>query len=256
MLGLHVNTELRRIFELVTGVFHNLNSLGISNACKAVFNDIVQFVQQAGFDEFVKQFQIFGAMLHNMSDTAANHILGQIHVVINVGKGHLRLNHPKLGGMARGIGVFGAECGAESIDISQAHGIHFAVELSGNSQVRFLAEKVLRIVNPAVFGTGNIIQVKRSDLKHFAGTLTVGTGNQRRMDVAKTAVMEKLVNGERQFGTNAESGAVFVGTRTQVCNAAQIFVRVLFLLQRKIFVGDVIDFNLVRNDFIFLAAAL
>ena len=45
--------------------------------------------------------------------------------------------------MARRIGVFGTERGAEGVDAAEPHGQGFGFKLAGNSQVALMAEKVL-----------------------------------------------------------------------------------------------------------------
>ena len=96
--------------------------------------------------------------------------------------------------MAGGVGVFGAESRPESIDIAQAHGIHFAVKLPRNRQVRLFAEKILRIINITVRQPGRIFYIERGYLKHLARPFTVRTGNQRGMDITEAAFIEKFMN--------------------------------------------------------------
>ena len=76
------------------------------------------------------------------------------------------------------------------------------------------------------------------------------------MNITKAAFVEKFVNRIGQLGTNTESGAVFVGTRPQMGNTAQIFVGMFFLLQRITVVGQSVNFDPIGLNFIFLVAAL
>ena len=64
-------------------------------------------------------------------DAVLEQVLGQVHVVLEVGKGHLRLDHPELGQVAGGIGVFGPEGGAEGVDVAERQGEGFALKLAG-----------------------------------------------------------------------------------------------------------------------------
>ena len=45
--------------------------------------------------------------------------------------------------MTLGVGVLGAESGAEGVDIAEGHSEVFAVELAGDGEVGALAEEVL-----------------------------------------------------------------------------------------------------------------
>ena len=256
VFGLHIDTEFRFIFKFVSGFLHDIDCLGISDAGKTVVNDVLQFGNQPRFDKLVKQRQIIRAFVHHMLDAGAHHIFSQIHIVINVGKSHFRLNHPKFRSVAGGVGILGAECWAEGINISQTQRIHFAVQLTGNRQMGSFSEKVLAVVNRTVGQFGHIVQIQSGDLKHFAGTLAVRTGDNRRMDIAETAVVKKFVYGKRQFRTNTESRTVFVGARPQMSNRPQIFVGVFLFLQGEVIRCQRINFNFSGNNFIFLIAAL
>ena len=61
--------------------------------------------------------------------------LGQVHVVGQVVEGHLRLDHPELGQVARGVGVLGAEGRAEGVDLAQGAGEDLRLELAADGQV-------------------------------------------------------------------------------------------------------------------------
>ena len=92
---------------------------------------------------------------------------------MQVGKGHFRLNHPEFGGVARRIGIFGAEGGAECVHAPKAHGEGLGLKLAGNSQVALAAKKVGGYILVAGFKAG--------DAEHFARALAVRSGEHRRM---------------------------------------------------------------------------
>ena len=117
------------------------------------------------------------------------------------------------------------------------------------------SEEILRIIDFSVRRFGNIVHIQRGYPEHFSGTFTVGTGNQGRMNITKSAFLKKFVNSVRQIGANPKSRAIFVGTRAQMSNAAQIFVSMLFLLQGKIIRRKAVNFDFFGNDLIFLVAA-
>jgi len=55
---------------------------------------------------------------------------GQVHDLIQFRKGHLRLDHPELGQVPAGLGLFGPERGAETVDLAKGHGRGLHVELT------------------------------------------------------------------------------------------------------------------------------
>lgn len=71
-------------------------------------------------------------------------ILRQIHVVLQVGEGHLRLDHPKLRQVSRGVAVLCAESGPERVHVPEGARMGFHVELSRHRQAGAPSEKVLR----------------------------------------------------------------------------------------------------------------
>ena len=73
--------------------------------------------------------------------------LGTIHVIIEVSKCNLRLNHPELSKMARCIGLLRSERRAKGIDRTEGGGIVLGVELPRHRQEGWLAEEVFTIVD-------------------------------------------------------------------------------------------------------------
>ena len=167
---------------------------------------------------------------------------------MQVGKGHFRLNHPKFGGVARRVGVFGAEGRAKGVHAAKAHGQSFGLKLARNGQVALAAKKV--------GGHVLVAGLKAGDAKHLASALAVCPGKHRRVHPRKTTALKKLVHGLPGLGTDAEGRAVFVGARAQVGDGAQKFIGVTFFLQRKGFsIGKAEHSNAVRPDFPLLALA-
>jgi hypothetical protein len=56
--------------------------------------------------------------------------LGEVHVALEIAEGDFRLDHPELGGVARGVGVFRAEGGTEGIDVGEGAGEGFPLKLA------------------------------------------------------------------------------------------------------------------------------
>lgn len=81
----------------------------------------------------------------------AHVVLRALHVVREVAEGDLRLDHPELCQVAGGVGVLGAEGGAEGVDVGQRARVVLPLHLAGDREVRLLAEEVLRVVDAPVF---------------------------------------------------------------------------------------------------------
>ena len=164
-------------------------------------------------------------MLHQAPDQ----VLSQVHVVFQVGKRHLRLDHPELGGVPRRVGILRPERRTEGIDVTQSAGEQLGFQLTGYGKAGLLAEKIFRRVRPLGF-TSRRREGQGGDAKHLAGALAVGAGYDGGVQKMKTALAEELVHREGRFGANAEQGAVLVGARPQMGNGAQKLVGVAFLL--------------------------
>ena len=70
-----------------------------------------------------------------------------MHIVREVGKRDLRLDHPELGEVAAGIRVLRAEGRPEGVDIGQCQAIGLDVELPRDRQERLAAKEILREID-------------------------------------------------------------------------------------------------------------
>ena len=221
MLRLQVAAPVDGVLKLVVVLFQKGNGVGVGDTAKFVVQDVVQPVKQPLVDEFVEKVHFLGGVLQNVGDDILDHGLGQLHVILQIGEGDFRLDHPEFGGMAGGVGVFRAEGGAEGVDVAESHGEGLGVELAGNGQVGGLAEEVLRIIDLAVLGLGDVVQVKGGDLEHFSRALAVGAGDQGRVNVDKIPILEELVDGHGGKAADAEYRLEGVGAGTQMVDGAQ-----------------------------------
>ena len=97
-------------------------------------------------------------------------------------------------------------------------------------EIEVLGEKIIFIRDRTSLVFLQVIQVHRSHLEHLSGTFTIGSRNDRRMEIEESPVMEKLVDSNCHVMTNTEHRTKSIGTRTQMGNLAQEFHRVAFLL--------------------------
>ena len=102
-------------------------------------------------DALVEELEIGAAVLEDVLDDVLQELLGERHVVGEIAEGHLRLDHPELGEVARRVGVLGAERGAERVDVAEREREDLAFQLPAHREVGRLAEEVAREVDRAVF---------------------------------------------------------------------------------------------------------
>ena len=76
------------------------------------------------------------------------------------------------------------------------------------------------------------------------------------MNVNETAILKKLVNGEREPAAHTEHATEKIRSRTQMRDLAQKFRRVPLFLERITFVGATDNFDISRNELPFLSFAL
>ena len=79
-------------------------------------------VDRGRVDPLVEELHVLRALLQHVAEDALQEPLGQVHVVGQVEEGHLRLDHPELGQVPRGVRVLGAERRAERVDLAQGRG--------------------------------------------------------------------------------------------------------------------------------------
>ena len=156
--------------------------------------------------------------------------------------------------MARRVGILRTECRPEGIYLRKCSSSQLALQLPRHGQVRGAAEEILRIVYPPLFGTGRILQVERRHLEHGAGTLRIGSRYDRRMQIEKSLVVKKFVNGKGHRVADAQHRTEGIGTRTQMRYLTQEFERMALLLKRIRFgVGLAVHLQLPRLYFDTLA---
>ena len=244
VLGLQIAAPEDLVIELVVVRLKQLDSLGIRHMAEIGGHDVVQAVDEALVDKLVEECHFLRRVLQHVGDDELDHVLGELHVVGEIGKRDLRLDHPELRRVAGRVGVFGAECRAEGIDVAERLRKRLAVELAGDGQVRLLAEEVLAVVDLAVLRARQIVKIERCDLEHFACALAVGAGDERGVDIDEIAFLEELVDGVGDEAADAEDGLEGVRARTQMRHGAQILHRMALGLDGIIRRGGTLDEDL------------
>ena len=116
-----------RILELVIVRLEQGNGLGVGHMAEVGRHDVVQALQQALIHELVEEAHLLRSVFQHIGDDILDHILGKAHIVAQVGKCDLRLDHPELSCMTGGIGIFRTESRSKGVDIFECHGVSLTV---------------------------------------------------------------------------------------------------------------------------------
>src|SRR6516225_5738408 len=76
------------------------------------------------------------------------------------------------------------------------------------------------------------------------------------MNINETAILKKLVNGEREPATHTKHATEKIRPWSQMRDLPQEFRRVSLFLERVTFVGAANNFDILRDEFPFLSFAL
>ena len=126
------------------------DGLGVIHPHELRIDDALQLGDDALLDALFEERHVVGALGENGLEDVLEQRLGERGVVGKVGERDFRFDHPELGEMPAGVGVLGAEGGAERIDLRQRHAVGLDVELSGDGEESLAAEEVLREIDLAL----------------------------------------------------------------------------------------------------------
>ena len=231
VLGLQVTAPVDLEVELVVVLFQDLHRLGVAHPGKVGGGHVLQALLEALVYKGVEEVHLVGALSHHIVDDILDHCLGVVHVVGEVRKGHLGLDHPELSGVALGVGLFRPEGGTKGVHVAEGHGEVLAVELAGHGEIGPLAKEVFGVVHGAVLIFGHVLQIQGGHLEHLAGALAVAGSNEGSVDVDEALVLEEAVNGVGGCGAHPEDRRKQIGAGTQVLDGAQELHAVALLLQ-------------------------
>ena len=224
VLGLQVETVIHRILERCAALFEQLHGFRVADALKWPGGHELEPLAQALVHELFEDRQITFMVLQHLGTEEFHQCLGEVHVPGEIAEGDFRLDHPELGGMAAGVGVFRAEGGAEGVDVRQGAGESLAFKLAGNGQERALAEEVLRLA-------GDLVVRQRGYSEHLARALAIAGSDDGGVDVDEIPLLEEPVDGIGHAAAGAEHRAIEVGAWPQMSDATQELGTVPFLLQ-------------------------
>ena len=158
--------------------------------------------------------------------------------------------------MAGSVRVLGSKRRAKGVNLGQSQRECFRFELTAHGQKSRPSEEVFRIIDFAVRRSWHLFRVQRRNAKQFSSTFAIAAGDDRRVDVNKTALLKKLVNGKCQTAPHAKDATEEVRAGAEMSDFAKKFRRMALFLERVGIVGGSHDLDLLGNQFPFLSFAL
>ena len=100
--------------------------------------------------------------------------------------------------MSTGVGILGTERRSEGVHLRECKTVGLDVELPRNREKSLAAEEILSEIDGSALVARQIGEIERGDAKHCARPFRIGGCDNRRVDPAKAALVEKAVNGLRK----------------------------------------------------------
>ena len=178
---------------------------------------------------------VFQDGLHDRADQA----FAERHHVVEAGVGGFGFEHPEFGEMAARLGFFGAERGAERVDLAERHGGGFDVKLAALRQVRFLVVDVV-------------------DFEERGGAFAGSGREHRRVGERVALAIHVVAGGALGFGADAEDGGLARSANPEVTLVEEEVDAVFFELDgiRMAFVDFLHDLDVGDADFVAAGGAL
>ena len=148
-------------------------------------------------DVLADDFEVGAVGFEDARDDVGEEGFGEVHEAVEVEVGDFGFDHPELGEVAAGLGFFGAEGGAEAVDLAEREGGGFDVELAGLGEVGLVVVEVVH-------------------LEELGGAFA-GVGREDGRVGADEAVgVEVLGCGAHDGGADAEDGGLARGAEPEV----------------------------------------
>lgn len=225
MFRLQIDAELDGVFEGFAGLLERVDGVFIAEALEGCVGDGFEALQEGFVDELIEECEVIAAFVESSPNHGLDEFFRHIDVAMEIGECHFWFDHPELGGMARGVGILGAKCGAEGVNVAEPTGEGFGFELPGNGQECLFGEEVF------LGGLFVDVAVEGGDAEQFARAFAVARGDDGCVDVDEILFLEKAVDGERDARAEAECGSEEIGARTEVGDAAEELGGVTFFLK-------------------------
>ncbi len=105
--------------ELMTflgSLLQDIEALSIRQTYEVLLHHALQGLDERLVNHLVEELEVVLAVIQCPLHAVLDEVLLEVHQFVLVHEGHLRLNHPELGQMARRIAVLGTEGGTEGVD--------------------------------------------------------------------------------------------------------------------------------------------
>src|SRR5580765_6489528 len=103
---------------------------------------MLQGAEHGFFDALVEELEIFAAMFQHIANDELQEFFCKRHIVFQLVEGHLRLDHPELGQMARRFAVLRPKRRAEGVNLRESQGEDLSFQLSAYGEEGGPAEKI------------------------------------------------------------------------------------------------------------------
>ncbi len=100
MFGLEVGAPVNGKFPGLPGSFENGNRLGIGEPFEIATDYLFQPVNQPFIIHFIQKLKVVHAVIQGVLHEILQKIFRQVHVIMDIVKGHLGFNHPEFGQVA------------------------------------------------------------------------------------------------------------------------------------------------------------
>src|SRR5277367_623893 len=189
--GFFVAAEVVSPLGGIAGLLENLDRIVVGDARKRRHD----FLER--FDVAFNQGQFTGPIFRHRLYDRADQAFGQLDHVFEVRVGGFGFEHPKFGQVPARLGFFGAERGAEGVNLAEGSGESLDVELAGLSQVGFLIVDVVHF-------------------EESGGAFARGGSKNRRVGLGVTLGIHVISVGALRFGADTKDGGLTRSANPQV----------------------------------------
>jgi len=194
VLRLQVHPPAHGIVERLPRRLQAAHRFGVVHPLEAGAHELLHAPDATLVDALGEEGHVIGALLEHGAEDVAEELLRQVGVVVQVGEGDLRLDHPELREVAAGVRVLRAEGRPEGVHARERQAVGLDVELPRDGQVRGPAEEVLREVDGSVARPGEVDEVERRHAEELPCPLRVARRDDRRVDPVEAALVMEAVD--------------------------------------------------------------
>ena len=246
MLGLQIDAPIYGELEALAALLENLDRLGVGHLRIVSLAQCTETLKQALIHEAIEEIQLLGTFIHNMADDILDHIPCQLHIIVQIRKGDLGLDHPELSRMTCRIRILRTEGRTEGVDITERHRVGLALELARNREVRALAEEVLGEVHLTRLGERGILHIQGGDAEHLARAFGIRGRDDGGVHIHKAAIVEEGMDRIGNLGAHAEYRGEQIRSRAKVRLLSKELHTVALGLQGVIGGRSTLNLDLIR----------